>query len=181
MSQVASDARTRIMVAAGELARERGPGNVSIEAVAAKAGLSKGGVLYHFRTKGDLLAALVSTHVEASLDRIEQSLSHDSEAPNALAAALVDAYRRERTQTVPRAPGLMAAVAEHPDLLCPLRTHHETLVARLESSKDPELAKIMFFALEGLKNQRLFGLDLLDGDQEHALLDRMERLLREEE
>ncbi len=165
------------MVAAGELARERGPGNISIEAVAAKAGLSKGGVLYHFRTKGDLLAALVSTHVEASLDRIEASLAQDETAPNALAVALVEAYRCERSQVVPRASGLMAAVAENPEFLCPLRRHQETLVERLETSADPELSKILFFALEGLKSQRLFGLDLLDRPQEDALLDRMERLL----
>ena len=41
--------------AAVALAREQGPGNISLDAVAARAGLSKGGLLYNFPTKAKLL------------------------------------------------------------------------------------------------------------------------------
>ena len=175
----AQSARKRIMDAAEEIALERGPGNISIEAVAARAGLSKGGVLYHFRTKADLLTALVSCHIESSRDLVEESLA-DHTGPNALAEALIQAHRRVRAEPLPAPSGVLAAVAEHPDFLDPLRAHHRETVERLRrESADAELAMVAFLALEGLKAQHLFGFDTLDGAQEDAVLARMVALLRE--
>ena len=173
-----SDARNRIIAAAEALALERGPGNISIEAVAARAGFSKGGVLYHFRTKADLLEALVSCHIDASRDLVEESLARRS-GPNALAEALIDAHRRMTAEPKPAPSGVLAAVAEHPDFLEPLRAHQKEVVARLRSeSSDPDLATMSYLALEGLKALHLFGFDLLDPDEEEAVLARMISLLR---
>ena len=171
--------RRKILEAAEDLVLERGPGNISIEAVAVRAGLSKGGVLYHFHTKADLLKALVAQHVETTRARTEAALEAGGGAPNVLAAALLDAYREERASPVPPASGVLAAVAEHPDFLDPLRAHHAETVARLGAhSADRDLAMIVFLALEGLKSLRLFGFDVLDRGGEDALLGRMEALLR---
>lgn len=177
---VGTDARSRILAATEELALERGPRNVSIEAVASRAGLSKGGVLYHFRTKADLLAALVTSHIEASVALVEESLAKGSR-PNALAEALIDAHRRVRAGPVPPPSGVLAAAAENPEFLEPLRQHQVETVARLRSeSADPDLATMAFLALEGLKALRLFGFDVLDVTEEDAVLERMGTLLRSE-
>ena len=171
--------RSRIMAAAEELALERGPGNISIEAVAVRAGMSKGGVLYHFRTKADLLAALVSRHIEASKARVEASLAQRASEPNALAEALIDAHCRSRKGPISTQSGVLAAVAEHPDFLDPLRDHQKETVARLRrESADADLATIAFLALEGLKALHLFGFDLIDEADEDAALRRMKALLR---
>ena len=66
--------RDRIVTAARDLAAERGPRHISIAEVADRAGLSKGGVLYHFHTKADILAAIVSFHVEQTAMRIEHHM-----------------------------------------------------------------------------------------------------------
>ena len=74
---------------------------------------------------------------------------------------------------------MLAAVAEHPDFLEPLRAHHAETLARLRrESADPDLATIAFLALEGLKAMHLFGFETLDRKQEDAVLDRMVALLR---
>ena len=52
-------ARQRILAAADELSRDLGPANLSLDAVAQRAGVSKGGLLYHFPSKARLLKALV--------------------------------------------------------------------------------------------------------------------------
>ena len=175
---VGGDARRRILAATEELALERGPGNISIEAVASRAGLSKGGVLYHFRTKADLLAALVSSHIEANSVLVEESLARGAR-PNALAEALIDAHRRVRAGPMPPPSGVLAAAAENPEFLEPLRHHQAETVARLRSeSADPDLAMVTFLALEGLKALRLFGFDVLDAPDEDAVLQRMRTLLR---
>lgn len=174
-----SDARARIVAAAEALALERGPGNISIEAVAAKAGLSKGGVLYHFRTKADLLAALVSRHIEARQEIVERSLAAIGSRANALAEALVESHRQDVARPAPPASGLLAAVAENPEFLDPLRAHHHETLARLRhESADPDLATVVFLAIEGMKALHLFGFDLLGRETEDAVLQRMTSLLR---
>ena len=175
-----SDARARIIAAAEALALERGPGNISIEAVAARAGLSKGGVLYHFPAKADLLAALVSRHIEARQAVVERSLAGLGPQANALAEALVEAHRQDVACPAPPATGLLAAVAENPGFLDPLRAHHhETLTRLRRSSADPDLATVVFLAIEGMQALHLFGFDLLGREAEDAALRRMTSLLRE--
>ncbi len=56
---MASDTRDRILDALETLLLERGAGQVTLEAVAATAQVSKGGLLYHFKSKDALLAGLV--------------------------------------------------------------------------------------------------------------------------
>jgi len=182
MTQAAAarpDARERILEAACAIAAERGPGKISIEAVAARAGLSKGGVLYHFRAKADLLAAVVQSHVERCAHAVDEKLAAGA-GPNALAEALVAAHREEDRAARPPASGVLAAIADNPDLLDPLRAHHSGTARRLGSeSADPDLATIVYLALEGLKAHRLFGFDAVSCRREDALLARMDRLLRE--
>jgi AcrR family transcriptional regulator len=174
----ATDARSRILAATEELALERGPGNVSIEAVAARAGLSKGGVLYHFRTKADLLAALVGSHIEARALLVEECMERGA-GSNALAEALIDAHLRMRATPMPPPSGVLAAAAESPEFLEPLRHHLNATLARLRAnSADPDLATVAFLALEGLKALRLFGFDVVSDREEDAALSRLRGLLR---
>ncbi|MGK8488104.1 TetR/AcrR family transcriptional regulator [Nocardia asiatica] len=54
-----ADTRDRILDALETLLLEKGMSHVTLENVAATAGVSKGGLLYHFKTKDALLAGLV--------------------------------------------------------------------------------------------------------------------------
>ncbi len=65
---VCSGVRDRVLDAAETMARGEGSANLTLDAVANKAGVSKGGLLYHFPSKDALLAAMIGRHV----DRIEQ-------------------------------------------------------------------------------------------------------------
>jgi AcrR family transcriptional regulator len=172
------ESRRRIMTAAAELAIERGPGNISIEAVAERAGLSKGGVLYHFRTKADLLEALVASHVEDCRCQVGASLGAECDGPNALAEALIAAHRGKAALRLPAASGLLAAISEDPGFLDPMRAYQTETLARLRrESADPELALIAFLALEGLKTLHLFGFEGLEPGEEEGVLARMTTLL----
>lgn len=57
---MASDARDRILVALRDLLSTGGPGAVTLESVAALAGVSKGGLLYHFPSKSALYLGLLT-------------------------------------------------------------------------------------------------------------------------
>ena len=62
--RVYSSARSRILDAAERLIRDRGVGQLSVDAVAAEAQVSKGGFFHHFKSKDELLLAIVERLVE---------------------------------------------------------------------------------------------------------------------
>ncbi|OUS20252.1 hypothetical protein A9Q95_07565 [Rhodobacterales bacterium 59_46_T64] len=168
--------RNRIIAAARDLAAERGPRHISIAEVAVRAGLSKGGVLYHFHTKAEMLAAIVSFHVEKTAERIEHHMPEAGQ--NRLAQALIAAHRDERQEPTPASSGIFAVLAEHSNLLDPVRRHQQTILDTLQrESNDPELAMIVLLALEGMRAFSLFEFDVLAPETEETLLDRMNDLL----
>jgi AcrR family transcriptional regulator len=59
--------RARIIEAAGKLFHAEGIRAVSVDAVAAKAGLTKRTLYYHFRSKDDLIAACLETRDQPNL------------------------------------------------------------------------------------------------------------------
>ena len=58
---MATNSRENLLVAAETVIIEKGFAHLTLEAVAAQANLSKGGLLYHFPTKDALIEALVTT------------------------------------------------------------------------------------------------------------------------
>jgi AcrR family transcriptional regulator len=73
--------RDRILDAYTDLVVELGPGAVTVEGVAARAGVSKGGLLYHFGSKDALLDGLL----ERTTQRNDADLATAREAPEGLA------------------------------------------------------------------------------------------------
>ncbi len=51
--------RDRVLAAAARHVREHGPATLTLDAAAEAAGVSKGGLLYHFPSKHALVAALI--------------------------------------------------------------------------------------------------------------------------
>lgn len=109
-----SDTRRRILDAAQAVAQCTGPGNLSLDAVAAKAGVSKGGLLYHFPSKNRLMEALVEDY----LARFDAAISAEERTgqPDSAIRAYVDQFRSERRGGTPPPSGLLAALAEDPDM-----------------------------------------------------------------
>ena len=68
----AENTRERILFGAEEVVLRDGVAHLTLEAAASEAGISKGGVLYHFPTRAALVAAMVqrlSSVFDADLER----------------------------------------------------------------------------------------------------------------
>jgi len=63
-SSAPAGARDRILEAADQLVAAQGASNLTLDAVAQAAGLSKGGLLYHFPSKDALLMGMLDRHCE---------------------------------------------------------------------------------------------------------------------
>ncbi|HEY7093323.1 MAG TPA: TetR/AcrR family transcriptional regulator [Ktedonobacterales bacterium] len=154
--------RQQILHAAFALIRREGVARLTIEAVAQEAGLSKGGVLYHFRSKESLIEAMVASLVERFDSDIETARREESEGERSASGSWLRAYIRasagpaeDDEDTV----ALLAAVATDPRLLAPLQAQYARWQALAETDGvDPALATVIRLALDGLWMADLFGL-----------------------
>jgi AcrR family transcriptional regulator len=172
------NSREKILEAAGELAREVGPGNLSLDAVAARAGLSKGGLLYNFPSKAKLMEALVEMHVSQNREAISDAQERHRGSPNCLARAVVETFRKDCGKDKGPPSGILAAIAEDPSFIEPVRAHQRQLVERLKrESDDAELACITFLVIEGMRCMQLFEIDALTEQESDAVLARLAELV----
>lgn len=166
--------RQLILDAAEAIAREKGPGQMSLDAVAATAGLSKGGLLYHFPSKAKLLEALVEVHIERAQAAYAKGVEAGTSDQNAMALAYLDHFRTQMAERPEPAAGVLAAIAEHPNFLDPLRHHHLQLMEEFRRlSSDFEMSVLAFLALEGLLSLRLLESDCIRPQEVQGVLDRL--------
>jgi len=161
--------RTRILRAAQEIAQEVGPASVSLDAVAAKAGVSKGGLLHHFPSKAALLRGLV----EHQLARFETALGIEAAKArhDGVIAAYFETFVAERLCKAPPSAGLLSALVEDPAILEPVRGRERGFLDAIrENATDADRATIVYLALHGLALMRLLNIDALNEAERTRIL-----------
>jgi AcrR family transcriptional regulator len=156
-----------LLRAAATLVAEHGYSSLTLDAVGAATGVSKGGVLYHFPTKEALVAGLVE-QLSTGFDA-DQTAAHEADPsmPGAWTRAYLTAStappQDESEQLA--AVGLLAAVGHDPSLLDPLQTRYRLWVERLdEDGLSGVDAHVVRLAADGLWAADLFGLAPPDPD-----------------
>lgn len=165
-----ANTRQRLLDAAEQLARRSGPGNLSLDAVAAEAGVSKGGLLYHFPSKAKLLEGLVDSY----LARFDDALcaAEPSGTPNLVLDAYLSQFLRERSSCEPASAGLLAALAENPDLLAPVAPRERAFLDRIRANaSDPEFATVAFLTVHGLRAMSSLGIAVLNDTEAAEVID----------
>jgi len=169
--------RDRILQAAAGITKEVGPVNLSLDAVARRAGISKGGLLYTFPTKAKLLEALVEQHVSEFDESLRREEAARSFGPNSVVLACIAVYRAEFVCNEPEPSGILAAIANDPGFLEPIRRYNKQLLQRMrENASDPMLAMMVFLTIEGLRSLKLFEMNVVDRDEQIAAIDRLRNL-----
>ncbi len=132
-----------LLEAAIQVVESRGAGNLTMDGVAAEAGVSKGGLLYHFPSKRLLLQGMLTYLIESNGDNARQG---DNPVHGALLSDHgVDAKVRSASQAI------IAAGAEDPALLDPAREYFRGQFDLTKQADDPELAMILLLAREGMR------------------------------
>ena len=156
--------KQRIVGAAERVVLRDGVGHLTLEAAAAEAGLSKGGVLYHFPTRDALVAAMVARIIVEFEDDITSHLPEPGTPGAGRPGAFARAYIL--ATLAPADPGeerlgaaRLAAAAAEPGLLAPLQEAADGWQERLvDDGLDPTLATVIRLACDGLWLCDLFGL-----------------------
>ncbi len=171
------DTRNRLLDAAAAIVAESGAGNLTIDAVAEHAGLSKGGVLYHFPSKRDLLQGMLERLMDEFQSRTAE-LTADGQ-PSLLHAHIESVLSRPAGEQA-TSLAVLANAAEDPSLLIPAR---KLLAERteqiLDEASDPTLALIVFLASEGIRFLEVMNLLVLDSEALTQVGDRLTALAGE--
>ncbi|MEH1845187.1 MAG: TetR/AcrR family transcriptional regulator [Nostoc sp.] len=148
------EAAARVMVAHGSKA-------LTLEAVAREAGISKGGLLYHFPNKEALIAGMLQQLIDQKTASLKHELEQDDapDTPGHWLRAYIRSYENHNTHSGAMQSALLAAVAENPELLKPWQEKFADWQRQIEASElDPAIATVIRLAINGLTFAYLFGL-----------------------
>lgn len=171
--------REKILDAAAELVSEIGAGRLTLDAVAERAGLSKGGLLYNFPTKDALLQGMIQRMIDEVAAEREALRGQMTPGPNLEArlcvAALLKMCCGPMRET---ASGMLAATAENPRLLDPLRVViKQNLETFKRSSDDLDAVLLGWLAVEGLSSFEMHGISPFSAEDRARVVAAIERLL----
>ncbi|KKB80843.1 TetR family transcriptional regulator [Devosia soli] len=163
-----------VLDAAERVVARNGAANLTVEAVAKEAGITKASVLYDHKSKQALIEAVVDRAFrrdDALHAQCEATV--ESEADLAIKGRLLAAAEPPAEEFRAAALNLSAALTLDPSLRKKMQESQASVVSRLlETSTSPRGALLAYLALEGLKF-----LEHLDFH--HFPLEERSRLLRE--
>jgi AcrR family transcriptional regulator len=175
-------ARNRILDAAESRILSAGPGGLVLDTIAADAGVSKGGLLYHFPSKEALVAGLC----ERMLDGFERTLASLTEADGsagswtrAYLASTVTRSGRPADESAQLMAAILATLGRDSAHLEAVREHFARWHRRIaQDGIDPNAAIIVRLAADGLWLSSLLGLNQLDDTEGPSVISALRSMTR---
>jgi hypothetical protein len=111
-------------------------------------------------------------------ETITNAARAESNRSNSCARAYIDAFRQECCTDEPPPSGILAAIAENPEFIDPIRRFQKEIVERFkEESVDPKPAITAFLAIEGIRALKLFDAEVLARAEQAEIVDYLKSLL----
>lgn len=140
-----------ILDAAEKLVLRVGAAHMTLDAVAEEAGVSKGGVLYHFSTKEALLECMLRRHVERGMERRRETISQMPPGPAQELKGEIVAQVVARDPNDRMCAAFLAAIANEPKLMSTIREIQSERYGRLVKPELPyERCVVLLLAVDGL-------------------------------
>ncbi|SFJ85834.1 TetR/AcrR family transcriptional regulator [Thermoflavimicrobium dichotomicum] len=173
--------RHAILQAAYHLVQTEGIAHLTLDAVAKNAGVSKGGLLYHFPSKEALIKGMIDYVLSQFENELNKEVAEMGERPGKWTRAFVRATFKEIEEGSPMSLGIFTAVATHPQLLEPIQSYYRKWQQRIEDDGlDPALASLIRFAADGIWLAHFINLAPPNPEQRKQILERLIHLIEEE-
>jgi AcrR family transcriptional regulator len=175
------NARETIIDAAEDVVIKVGARHLTLDAVAAKARVSKGGLLYHFPKKDDLLHAMLDRRVARFEEIRQKHLASLPKDPKSAIIAHVLSLQDNDKKTKKLSVSLLAAVAHDPQFLVPYQKEFKRLVNEFcQAGLTPERAGLILVAANGMRLLELFMLLPLTTKERNGIIKEILSLAKEE-
>ncbi|MFC7686343.1 TetR/AcrR family transcriptional regulator [Ureibacillus sp. GCM10028918] len=174
--------KRRLLSAASIIVKEEGVSNLTLEAVAKKAGVSKGGLLYHYSSKEVLIKAMVQEWSSNYFKSIETFVKSETNSIGKWSNAYINATLLDLNNDKQLTSALMAAMYTNPSLLEEYKNEYGILLEKfMNDGIDPIKITIVRLAIDGLWFSEIFDLAPLDATLKHDVIHELNRMIKEEE
>ena len=148
-----------ILIAADRIVQEHGVEHLTLELTAHEAGISKGGLLYHFPNKEALIRGMIQDYLERfTADFNETAQKEGEQTPGRWTRSYLYTTYEDKQRNPGMSSGLLAAIASNPALLSPMQeTFVDWVRLLVKDGIDPTTAMIVRLAVDGLWMVDLFG------------------------
>jgi AcrR family transcriptional regulator len=174
-------ARERVLEAAERVVSEVGAARLTLDAVSQAAGVSKGGLLYHFPSKESLLTALAQRYVDSMqgcIANAKGTLSASDTGRDLKACVLGVLGSDPRLKAMGAV--LLATAANDLTLLEVIRTRIAEHTRELEDANvDFARASIVLLAIDGLKMRESLRISAFTPEQREQIVNELLKLADE--
>ncbi len=150
MSEEKQSKRDLVLDSAICILVEKGAASLTLDAVAAHAGVSKGGLLYHFPSKEALLRGMIEHYLTDFSARVEQAAAELPDERGRLLRAYILTSLCDDEVSSAMLVTVMGMIVNQPELCEPIIRHYETWLARVTADGTSHaLAQIVLLAADG--------------------------------
>jgi len=182
VSPDSDNAREKIIEIAEQVFTEDGARHFTVDAVAAKLGISTGGLLCYFHDKEALLKAMLDRRVKHATEHREKThISQGATNQKGLVSDHVLGLEESHKQKQKMQGALLAAIAH--DTQAPLpyqQDFRNSLDEFCRGGLRPERAAVILLAVEGMKLLEVFSLLTLTPRERKSIIHEIMRLARKE-
>jgi len=165
------DIRETVLAAARGVISQQGASHLTMDAVAAEAGISKGGLLYHFPSKDALWRELLRECHEDFIRNCQREFRADPkpDRPGRIHRAWIRVFQKEdRSRSFNMDWNYVVMAATNAQLASPVRAFRQGWTSFLAEDGLPEESTLIVrMALEGCKMWRLIGPGTESGSNEN--------------
>ncbi len=174
MTRTTHSVRDELLDAAVRVAAKEGVARLTFDAVAAEAGVSKGGLLHHFANKDQLIEGMVRRTADCWRRHFTEAYENAPEGPGRMVRGLLQSCFTDAqtwTEELRRSySSVFAALAQNAALVEPMREAYEELYRLVEADGLPDgVAEALTTAIDGMWFYWVLQLRPVD----QATLDRM--------
>jgi AcrR family transcriptional regulator len=164
--------RDRILDAAEAVILESGGRSFTLDAVAARAGIRKGGLVYSFATKDDLVHAALEREMARFREAVRRRAGGGPTEPVELVLAHIEEGLDEDDVSTQKAAFLVTALVHAPDMLEPVRRYYRELLDPLRSEGGGDMHEVRhaLLAVEGIFLLRGLGFVEVSADEQKSVL-----------
>ncbi|MFN0263190.1 TetR/AcrR family transcriptional regulator [Tepidamorphus sp. 3E244] len=171
--------RDAVLDAAQRVVTRDGAARLTLDAVATEAGISKASVLYDYKTKHELIRAVIARRVceeESVFRAMREKIGDGPDCAIQARVSTVAAGVADEDRAV--AISLCAALAQEADLRQPIRESYSARIDEIRrTATSPRGALLAFLAAEGLKTLDYFDLHTWTKDERRRLISDIEWLI----
>ena len=163
--------RDRILDAAEAVILESGGRSFTLDAVAARADISKGGLVYSFATKDDLVHAALEREMARFQEAVRRRAGGGPTDAVELVLAHIEEALDEDDASTQKAAFLVTALVHAPDMLEPVRRYYRVLLDPLRSEGgDMHEVRHALLAVEGIFLLRGLGFIEVSAEEQKSVL-----------